>query len=117
MAAPCDKSFSNSYLLLRPEDVGLVDLFRILFSTNLEQRKFVDSSHDTEESFNQRWIIFISIIVQKLLLSMAKPMAWVGSTIELWLNLMEFFGFYDFWNGKNKVLGRFLSYMENDEGG
>ncbi|XP_031384558.1 uncharacterized protein LOC116198531 isoform X2 [Punica granatum] len=92
MAAPCDKSFSNSYLLLRPEDVGLVDLFRILFSTNLEQRKFVDSSHDTEESFNQRWIIFISIIVQKLLLSMAKPMAWVGSTIELWLNLVRING-------------------------
>lgn len=86
MAASCDKSFCNSYLLLRPQELGLVDLLRLLFSPSLQHLKFVDSSEEREERFEGRWIIFISLLVQKLLLSVAGLLSWAGSQIELFLN-------------------------------
>ncbi|MBA0859000.1 hypothetical protein Goshw_002394, partial [Gossypium schwendimanii] len=84
----CDKGFSCSFMLLKPEEVKFIDLFRILFSSNLEDRKFVDSSSETEESFRYRWLIFISILAQKMLMLTSKPMAWMGSKIEMLLNLL-----------------------------
>lgn len=37
----------------------------------------------------RRWIIFISLLVQKMLLYLRKPMAITGSVVELWLNLLS----------------------------
>ncbi|KAK4760882.1 hypothetical protein SAY87_005775 [Trapa incisa] len=88
----CDKSFSSSYLQLRPEKLGLFDLLALLLSSNLNRRKFVESSEETEERFERRWIIFISIVAQKLLLAVARPLSWFGSLIELWLNLVRING-------------------------
>ncbi|KAK6258535.1 hypothetical protein SCA6_013009 [Theobroma cacao] len=85
----CDKGFSCNYMILKPEEVKFVDLFRILFSSSLEDRKFVDSSAGTEESFRYRWLIFISIVAQKFLMFTSKPMSWMGSLIEMWLNLLS----------------------------
>ncbi|KAK9948927.1 hypothetical protein M0R45_004480 [Rubus argutus] len=85
----CDKSFSSSYMLLEPNDVGFFDLIYILFSNNLEKRKFVDSSDDKEDEFQRRWLIFLSIVVQKLLQFVAKPMAVIGWAIEMFLNLLS----------------------------
>lgn len=84
----CDNSFSSSYMLLKPEEVGLFDLFRILFSTNIEKRKFVDSSEKEEKSFGRRWIMFISVVLQKCLQFVAKPMSKYGSALEFFLNLV-----------------------------
>ncbi|XVF17681.1 hypothetical protein REPUB_Repub10bG0144600 [Reevesia pubescens] len=85
----CDKGFSCSFMILKPEEVKFVDLFHILFSTNLENRKFVDSSEESEDSFRYRWLIFISIVAQKFLVFTSKPMSWMGSVIEMWLNLLS----------------------------
>ncbi|KAI3409323.1 Lipase_3 domain-containing protein [Psidium guajava] len=84
----CDKSFCSSYLLVSPEKADIVDLFRILICSDVHKRKFVDTSHEGEESFGRRWIMFVSILVQKLLLLIAKPLSWIGSVIEFWLNLL-----------------------------
>ncbi|XP_031384580.1 uncharacterized protein LOC116198550 [Punica granatum] len=127
MATSCDKSFCSNYLLLNLEEVGLVDLFRLLFSASLEHRKFVDSSASIEQIFYRRWIIFMSIVVQKLLLSVAKPLAWVGSTIELWLNLVRINGgsvgslLLNFIRGKkvvkpDKASAEFVSLIGNIDG-
>ncbi|TQD84827.1 hypothetical protein C1H46_029605 [Malus baccata] len=89
MAAACDKCFSCNYMLLEPKDVGFFDLFHILFSNNLERRRFVDSSEETEDDFQRRWLIFLSIVVQKLLQFMAKPVAAIGWGIEMCLNLVS----------------------------
>ncbi|XP_018715473.2 triacylglycerol lipase OBL1 [Eucalyptus grandis] len=94
----CDKSFSSSYMLLSPEKVGVIDLFHILMYSDVHKRKCVDSSKEGEESFERRWIMFVSILVQKLLLLVAKPMAWSGLAIEFWLNLVL----------SNRGLGRLL---------
>ncbi|XP_010070350.2 triacylglycerol lipase OBL1 [Eucalyptus grandis] len=85
----CDKSFSSGYMLLSPEKVGVVDLFRILIHSDVGNRKFIDSSGETEESFQRRWIMFLSVLAQKLLLLVAKPLSGIGWAIEFWLNLLS----------------------------
>ncbi|CAK9177536.1 unnamed protein product, partial [Ilex paraguariensis] len=85
----CNKSASSYYMLLTPEDVGLCDLIWILFSNEIEKRKFVDCPKGTEEPFKRRWLIFVSILFQKFLRSVSKPMAWFGSVAEHWLNLLS----------------------------
>ncbi|KAM1315080.1 hypothetical protein ACFX13_019007 [Malus domestica] len=87
--ASCNKSFSCKYMLLDPNDVGFFDLIHILFSSNLKRRRFVDSSMDTEDDPDRRWLIFLSIVVQKLLQFVATPMAMIGRGIELCLNLFS----------------------------
>ncbi|POO02811.1 Fungal lipase-like domain containing protein [Trema orientale] len=85
----CNKGFSASYMILKPEEVGFFDLMHILFSSDMEKRKFVDSSEATEESFGRRWLIFLSIVAQKTLQFGAKPLASVGSGFEMGLNLLS----------------------------
>ncbi|XP_010070351.2 triacylglycerol lipase OBL1 [Eucalyptus grandis] len=93
-----DKSFSSSHMLLNPEKAGVLDLFRILIHSDVHKREFVDSSEEGNESFERRQIMFVSTLAQKLLLLVAKPMAWSGSAIEFWLNLVS----------SNRSFGRLL---------
>lgn len=85
----CDKGFSSSHFLLKPEEVRFFDLIHILFSSDIEKRDFVDSSEGKEENFRRRWLIFVSILAQKFLLFVATPLAAVGSFIEMLLNLLS----------------------------
>ncbi|KAL2241674.1 uncharacterized protein LOC105177614 [Sesamum indicum] len=88
MASTCNKSFSSNYMLLKPEDAGFLDLAKMLFSSDIGKRKFIDCPEGAREPFGRRWIIFISVMVQKLLQATAKPMAAFGSGVENWLNLL-----------------------------
>ncbi|KAI3500451.1 hypothetical protein L1887_36272 [Cichorium endivia] len=86
----CDKSFSSSYMLLNHEEVGVVDLVHMLRSHAIEKRNFVDCPKGmTEENFNQRWLISMSVLAQKILKTIEKPLAATGSGIEYWLNLVS----------------------------
>ena len=86
----CSKGFSATYMILKPEEVSFYDLIHILFSSDVKKRKFVDSSEATDqESFGHRWLIFLSIVVQKSLQFVAKPLASVGSGFEMGLNLLS----------------------------
>lgn len=83
-------------MLLNAEDAALSDVVKILFSGDIAKRRFVDCPDGTREPFGRRWIIFVSILVQKFLQATAKPLAAVGSGVEYWLNLLNgnggFFG-------------------------
>lgn len=96
MASTCNKSFSSNYLLLKAEEASFLDLGKILFSSDVGKRKFVDCPEGVCEPCGRRWIIFVSVLVQKLLRAVAKPMADFGSGVEHWLNLLSgnggFFG-------------------------
>ena len=88
----CNKEFSSDYILLRPEKLSFYELIRILFPGDIEKRAFVDcqeGADSADSSFERRWVIFISILAQKLLQFVAKPLAWFGSTFEMWLNLFS----------------------------
>lgn len=79
-------------MLLKPEECSVFDLARILFSgKNLGQKEFLDCPNEemTKEPLSRRWVIFISILVQKVLLATAKPLAGFGNAIEYWLNLQN----------------------------
>ncbi|KAI5319321.1 hypothetical protein L3X38_039029 [Prunus dulcis] len=99
----CDKPFCN-HLLLKPKDVGFSDLLHILFSKHLRRRRFCHSSEQTEHDLDEfchsseqtehdldegRWLIFLSILVQKLLRFVAAPMAAIGWVIEMCLNIFS----------------------------
>lgn len=86
----CNKGFADSYMLLNPEDAHFFDLVHVLYSRNLGNRKFVDSNAEGsyEGSFRQRWLIFVSVVLQKLLLLIAKPLSFFGSCVEFFINLL-----------------------------
>lgn len=89
----CDKGFSSSYMLLKPEEVRFFDLIRILLSSNVEERKFVDYSPAgaaaEDVNFRRRWMIFVSILAQKFLLFTSTLLLWFGSGVEMFLNLVS----------------------------
>lgn len=93
-SSACNKSFCDNYMLLKPEECSVLDLARILFSgKNIGQKDFVDCPNDemttTKEHLSRRWVIFISLLVQKVLIATAKPLAGFGNAIEYWLNLLN----------------------------
>ncbi|PHT56897.1 hypothetical protein CQW23_05383 [Capsicum baccatum] len=121
-----NKSFCSNYMLLKPEECSALDLARILFSSkNMGQNKFLDCPHGqmTKVFFPHRWIIFISILVQKIFLAVAKPLAKLGNAIEYWLNLLNVNGgllrlIFNFLRGKvvvvpDKKSAVFLSFVGN----
>ncbi|CAL9026753.1 unnamed protein product [Prunus brigantina] len=85
----CNKTFSSNYFLLTPEEVGFFDLIQILFSTTKfeEGNKFLNMSK-VEVNFRRRWFIFLSILGQKFLQFVSKPLSELGSGIEVALNLI-----------------------------
>ncbi|KAK8579981.1 hypothetical protein V6N13_143124 [Hibiscus sabdariffa] len=87
--AASHEAFCDDYFVLDPKKAGLFDLFSLLFSHQLENRRFIDFQGSQHENFRYRWIIFVSVVVQKLLLWATKPMAFVGDAIEMWLNLLS----------------------------
>ncbi|XP_021677787.2 triacylglycerol lipase OBL1 isoform X2 [Hevea brasiliensis] len=119
----CDKGFSSSYMILKPEEVKFLDLIHILFSSDIEKRKFVDSAKAKEEnSLEHRWLIFISIVVQKMLQFSSKPLSFLGSLVEMWLNLLSSNGnffrlLYNVLRGKvvipDKTSATFISFIGN----
>ncbi|KAJ4830645.1 hypothetical protein Tsubulata_042358 [Turnera subulata] len=89
MALSSHDGSSTNYLLLKPEEVNLFDLIKILFSPNIGKRKSVDSAEEKEYHFGRRWLIFLSIMLQKLLQFISKPLATLGSIIEIWINFLS----------------------------
>ncbi|KAL8546310.1 hypothetical protein ACS0TY_006142 [Phlomoides rotata] len=91
-SSTCNKSFSSNYMLLKPEEASSWEVTKLLFSSNIGKRKFVDCPEGTRESFAFRWIIFVSIIAQKVLQAFAKPLAFLGAVTEFCLNLVSLNG-------------------------
>lgn len=84
----CNKSFCSNYMLLKPEEASFCELLKLLFSSNIGKRKFVDCPEGTREPLAYRWIIFVSVIAQKVLQAFAKPLATLGAVTEFCLNLV-----------------------------
>lgn len=83
----------RNYFVLDPREATVSDLIRLLFSSNLANRKFIHSSEDRLEDdpcrFRVRWIIFVSIVVQKLLILLKKPLYYSGFFLIFGLNLLS----------------------------
>lgn len=82
--------FCSDFLDVEPGKAGLFDLICLLFSRDVKARSFIDCPEDRRlRTLRRRWLIFVSTVVQKLLLSCKTPMARVGSAVEMWLNLLS----------------------------
>ncbi|KAH8488033.1 hypothetical protein H0E87_023924 [Populus deltoides] len=90
MANCNDDHFCQDKFLLDPKEASLKELVLLLFFSNVRSRKFVDCPEENRlRDFNRRWLIFISVVVQKILLSCREPLAQTGHTVEYWLNLIS----------------------------
>uniref|UniRef100_A0A3N7FXB5 Fungal lipase-type domain-containing protein n=1 Tax=Populus trichocarpa TaxID=3694 RepID=A0A3N7FXB5_POPTR len=90
MANCNDEHFCQDKLLLDPKEASLKELVLLLFFSDVRSRKFVDCPEENRlRDINRRWLIFISVLVQKILLSCREPLAQTGHTVEYWLNLIS----------------------------
>ena len=81
----------RNYVLLKPKEAGFAELVRLLFCTELGKRSCVECSEEEgreARNFRRRWLIFVSIVAQKLFLLLSKPMALLGHVLVSWLNLV-----------------------------
>lgn len=88
----CKEHACNDYVVLKPKDAGFVELIRLLISSELEERSFIECSEEEGKkprNFGRRWLIFVSVVVQKFLLYVRDPMAQLGHILVLWLNLVS----------------------------
>ncbi|XP_062024131.1 triacylglycerol lipase OBL1-like [Rosa rugosa] len=82
----------DNYVFLKPEEVTLIELSRFLFSSDLENRRFINSSEEEGKkggNLERRWIIFISVVLQWVFLFCSVPMARIGDVLQKWLNLVS----------------------------
>jgi hypothetical protein len=85
-----DYCFSNEYMVLRPDRAGPVELVHLLFSPKVGRNRAIDCFTSTEvRSFPRRLAIFLNLLLQILLLSLAGPLAALGAAVELVLNLAD----------------------------
>ncbi|KAJ6328083.1 hypothetical protein OIU77_009884 [Salix suchowensis] len=106
MANSNDDHFSKDKLLLDPKEASLKELVLLLFFSDVRSRKFVDCPEEQRRrDFNRRWLIFISVLVQKVLLFCKEPLARIGQTLEYWLNLIS---------NNGGLFKLFLSYLKGD---
>ncbi|XP_051150856.1 triacylglycerol lipase OBL1-like [Andrographis paniculata] len=93
-----EEDFCENYFLLKVEEASFLDFVRILWCNDLGQRNFFKAKKTAASgklrSFRHRWIVFISLLLQKILLYLKKPMAAAGSALEMFLNFPAFNGGY-----------------------
>ncbi|KAK9053911.1 hypothetical protein SSX86_024986 [Deinandra increscens subsp. villosa] len=104
------EEFCESYLLVDAKEASLYDIACILIcSTSFLKTKafYKELSEDVERSIGdticRRFIIFASMLIQKVLIWVEKPMARIGFLIELWLNLLS---------SNGGVFRLFISYIQ-----
>ncbi|CAI9115781.1 OLC1v1016774C1 [Oldenlandia corymbosa var. corymbosa] len=91
----------TDYLVLHPSEAGYLDLLRIFYSSDLEKRDFFDTPvEDRLRGLRGRWLIFVSVVMQKVFFRLKNPMAKIGSNVENWMNYPTCNGGYGrlFWN-------------------
>lgn len=77
------------YMSLRPDQGGILDLFRILYSPNLSENRFFDCSEEIEiAEWRRRLALLFTLLLQMMFLWFRKPLAWLGDGVELLLNLV-----------------------------
>lgn len=82
--------FSNNYVVLVPQGLSFYDLFKMLWSNEIDQMGFVHSQKDREDYLQNRlMVVLFSLLFQKLLLLFSKLLAKLGSMVEFCLNLVS----------------------------
>ena len=83
----CRDGFSGDFMVLRPDKGGVRSLLHLLRCSDGGESDAVDCAAGGKEVAD-RWIIFVSIVAQMLLLWVKTPLAKLGSAVEYWMNLI-----------------------------
>lgn len=82
--------FFSDFMVLRPDNGGVRDLFRLLCSCKVSDNDAVDCPAGTEVAERwRRWVIFVSLVAQMLLMWVKRPLAAFGRALEYWMNLVN----------------------------
>ena len=82
--------FFRDFMVLRPEKGGVRSLLHLLGSRDVAANEVVECPAGTAvDRWLQRWVIFVSVVAQMLLLWVKKPMAALGRAVEYWMNLIS----------------------------
>ncbi|KAF6145779.1 hypothetical protein GIB67_016228 [Kingdonia uniflora] len=85
-----EDTFCKNYMVLHPNEGGVLDMVKLLGSSNMEKNKVVDGPEGMKvHDFKHRWVIFCTILLQKFLALIKRPLAWFGKQLEMWLNLLS----------------------------
>lgn len=85
-----NEPFGGDFLLLKAEEAGVVDLLLLLFKSNLNDRRFIECPQELEfTQFRRRWILFVSVVFQKIAIASKGTLSHVGHSVEMWLNLLS----------------------------
>ncbi|KAG0469690.1 hypothetical protein HPP92_016390 [Vanilla planifolia] len=96
----------GDYLVLRPEKVGFWDVLRLLYSGKLDENSCVDGPPGTEiGELKRRWVVFVSLLIQRLLLLSSSSMAKVGSVVVFFGNLVT---------DNGGLLSLFVNYLRGE---
>ncbi|KAK8495968.1 hypothetical protein V6N13_103488 [Hibiscus sabdariffa] len=87
-----ENRFYDDCFIIRSEDASFFDLCGLLFSSKLGPRSFIDCLRQYNLKLVRRWIIFLSVLIQKLLHLMRGSLILGRNVIEMSLNLLS-------WNG------------------
>uniref|UniRef100_A0ACD5ZSX2 Uncharacterized protein n=1 Tax=Avena sativa TaxID=4498 RepID=A0ACD5ZSX2_AVESA len=81
--------FFGDFMVLRPGKGGVRSLLHLLCSCDVAANDTVDCPPGTAEDRRlHRWVIFVSVVAQMLLMWVKKPMAALGKAVEYWMNLV-----------------------------
>ncbi|KAK3131913.1 hypothetical protein QOZ80_6AG0513330 [Eleusine coracana subsp. coracana] len=81
--------FFSDFMVLHPDKGGFRNLLHLLCSCKVAENDTVDCPSGTEVAQRwRRWVIFVSLVAQMLLLWVKRPMAAFGRAIEYWMNLV-----------------------------
>lgn len=100
-----ENEFSKNYVILKPENANLLDLFLFLLPFGLRKKKFIDCPYGKEDyftNFADRWLIFVSMLLQFILALIATPLA------KLDAFLLKLFNFISFNGGLLGILSKIL---------
>lgn len=81
--------YFTDYLILKPDKVTLLGLIDLLYTGDIDKNSAVhcpEKTHNINE-LRRRWILFVSLFLQMILLKLRKPMAMFGWAVEKWMNL------------------------------
>ncbi|CAL5055958.1 unnamed protein product [Urochloa decumbens] len=82
--------FCSDFMVLRPDKGGFYDMFHLLCSCKVAENAAVDCPSGAEiADWWRRWVVFVSLVAQVLLLWVKKPVALLGRVMEYWMNLLN----------------------------
>ncbi|CAN6279882.1 unnamed protein product [Urochloa humidicola] len=82
--------FYSDFMVLRPDKGGFYDMFHLLWSCKVAENAAVDCPSGTEiADWRRRYVVFVSLVAQVLLLWAKKPVALLGRVMEYWMNLLN----------------------------